>query len=153
MLATKVIHRLNRAVQQANIVVHGRGNGPVAASLPKEGEPMPDLPIPREWILEGNPVATGRVLTISGDGGMVIGTWECTAGRFHWIFDSDEFVQILGGEVHVEHEGKKLRLVEGDVALFPIGSRTIWHVPERVRKTFVHRHPSPIMRELLTIEG
>lgn len=153
ILATKVIHRLNRAVHQVNIAVYGRGASADSASLPTREEPMPELPIPREWILDGRPVATGRVLTKSADGGMVIGTWDCTAGRFHWNFDCDEFVQILAGEVHVDHDGKKLRLVEGDVALFPIGARTIWHVPVYVRKTFVHRHPAPILRELLTIDA
>jgi len=53
-------------------------------------------------------------------------------------------VHIISGEVLVTNElGEIRRLGPGDMAFFPAGSRSIWHVPHRVRKLAVCRHSMP----------
>jgi uncharacterized cupin superfamily protein len=99
-------------------------------------------PIKPDWIKEGVPEARSLFLTISPDEKIKSGIWECTAGRFTWIFDFDEVIQILEGEVRVESEGEVRILTAGSTAFFPYGLKTHWHVPKYVKKFFTHRYPS-----------
>jgi len=70
--------------------------------------------------------------------------WSCTAGRFNWRYAVDETLHIVSGEVFVTDEkGEIRRLGPGDMAFFPAGSCSIWHVPEEVRKLAVCRHSMP----------
>jgi uncharacterized cupin superfamily protein len=101
-------------------------------------------PITPEHVIEGDPIARSVQLTASGDELLSTYIWDCTAGRFHWHFGVDEIVHILDGEVHVTgDDGRTVVLQTGDVGHFPLGSHTIWHVPEYVRKLAVHRAPRP----------
>jgi hypothetical protein len=70
--------------------------------------------------------------------------WSCTAGRFKWYYTVEETLHIISGEVFVTNEkGEVRRLGPGDMAFFPAGSRSSWHVPERVLKLAVCRHTMP----------
>jgi uncharacterized cupin superfamily protein len=101
-------------------------------------------PITAEHVIEGDPVARSVQLTTSDDGLVSTYVWDCTAGRFHWHFGVDEVVHILDGEVHVTgDDGATAILRTGDVGHFPLGSHSVWHVPEYVRKLAVHRAPRP----------
>lgn len=113
-----------------------------AAVLPKVFEPLEEAPILPEWIEAGTPRATARILAKSGDGGLQMGVWHCTAGTFRWQFFEDEIVYIIDGHVEVQHDGRTLSLGAGSAAYFPIGSITRWHVQGHVYKFFVHRHPA-----------
>lgn len=100
-------------------------------------------PITPEHVIEGAPVARSAQLTASDCGAVTTYVWDCTAGRFHWHFGVDEVVHILDGEVHVtDDDGTTIVLRAGDVGHFPLGSHSIWHVPEYVRKFAVHRAPA-----------
>ena len=121
------------------------GLKPVAANIQR---PLESMPVPRDWILQGEPVATAVTLTESRDKRYRSGIWECTAGTFEWHFALDEIVHILEGEVFIETGDAKLHLKPGDVAHFPAGTSTRWHVPERVRKFFTHREPHRVERLL-----
>lgn len=121
------------------------GLKPSAANVQRPLEPMP---VPPDWIREGNPVATATMLTESRDKRYRSGIWECTAGTFDWHFALDEIVHILEGEVIVTYDDKRLHLKPGDVAHFPAGTSTLWHVPDRVRKFFTHREPHTVERVL-----
>ncbi|WP_445150977.1 cupin domain-containing protein [Baekduia sp. Peel2402] len=106
-------------------------------------------PITPEHVLEGEPIARSTQLTASDCGAVTTYVWDCTAGRFHWYFGVDEVVHILDGEVHVtDDDGTQHVLRAGDVGHFPLGSHSIWHVPEYVRKFAVHRAPArrPLVR-------
>lgn len=111
-----------------------------------QSAPIPDSlksePINPAWIKEGTPEARAMFLTTSGDSMIRSGIWECTAGKFDWIFAFDEVVQILEGEVHVEAEGQVRILRAGSTAYFPFGLKTHWHVPKYVKKFFTHHYPS-----------
>jgi uncharacterized cupin superfamily protein len=92
-------------------------------------------PINPEWILEGNPVARNHVLARSSDSLACTIVWDCTAGKFNWFYDIDETVHIVEGSVTVsDGQSPPKKLVAGDVAFFPVGTKAHWHVEEYVRK-------------------
>jgi uncharacterized cupin superfamily protein len=112
-------------------------------------QPLEAMPVPPDWILDGQPIARAITLTQSVDKRFRSGVWECTAGTFEWHFGVDEIVHILHGEVFIDcGEGRRLHLKPGDVAHFPAGTSTRWHVPEHVRKFFTHREPHGVERVL-----
>jgi uncharacterized protein len=116
---------------------------PVVFAAPADIELVPD-PIYSRWIIEGTPQARSRCLALSADGTSSVMAWSCTAGRFHWYYKVDEVVHIISGEVFVTDEkGEIRRLGPGDMAFFPAGSHSVWHVPEEVRKLAVCRHSMP----------
>jgi hypothetical protein len=103
------------------------------------------FPIDSAWIIEGDPIARGNVFLQSADKKISFGGWECTAGKFQWIFSWDEFVHIIEGEVTIREEnGKTITLRRGDLAHFPKGLKTVWHVPNYVRKVFTLRTDQPL---------
>jgi uncharacterized cupin superfamily protein len=92
-------------------------------------------PINPAWILEGEPVARKAILSSSQDTIAFTVRWDCTAGKFSWIYDLDETVHILEGSVIVSSENTPpKRLEAGDVAFFPAGTKAQWHVETYVRK-------------------
>ncbi|MFC5453831.1 cupin domain-containing protein [Prosthecobacter fluviatilis] len=99
-------------------------------------------PINPDWILEGNPIARATTLAIAPDQTLSCAVWECSAGKFKWVFGLDEIIQILEGEVVIEEqtpERKVHTLRVGDTALFPDGLTTHWTVTNYVRKFAIHR--------------
>jgi uncharacterized cupin superfamily protein len=99
-------------------------------------EPMP---IPAEWVLEGDPQAAGVILWKSADGKHCMGIWECSPGTFDWTH-TDETATIAQGRATVTPEGgEPMELGAGDVAFFPEGTKSRWQVHETVRKSF-HLH-------------
>jgi uncharacterized cupin superfamily protein len=103
------------------------------------------MPIPDAHVLDGAPMARSVKLTESADARISTHIWDCTAGRFRWSFDVDEIVHILEGEVHVTDEaGRTVTLRAGDVGHFALHSRTVWDVPDYVRKLAFHRAPRPV---------
>lgn len=106
---------------------------------------LPPMPIEPTWIESGSPVARGKILVQSADLCLSSGLWECTAGDFRWTFGWDEFVHILEGEVTIREEGGETRTLRaGDIAHFPLGLTTHWHVPRYVKKVFTLRTPQPL---------
>jgi len=105
-------------------------------------------PIPRAWILEGSPVARDKRLAGSTDGLACTFMWDCTAGRFNWVYDHDEVAHVLEGSAVVEDAaGVRRQLQPGDTLLFPAGSRYQWTVPKYIRKiAFLHTPLPPEMR-------
>src|SRR5262245_6934086 len=107
---------------------------------------LPPMPIDPSWILEGKPTARGTVLVQSADKLLSSGLWSCTAGKFKWTFSWDEFIRVLEGEVTItDQTGKTITLKEGDIAHFPRGAETRWHVPHFVKKVFTLRTTEPFV--------
>jgi hypothetical protein len=105
---------------------------------------LPDDPIPPHWVIEGSPHVRSKRVAESRDGTSSVMVWSCTAGRFKWYYTVEETLHIISGEVFVTNEkGEVRRLGPGDMAFFPAGSRSSWHVPERVLKLAVCRHTMP----------
>jgi uncharacterized cupin superfamily protein len=104
-----------------------------------------DAPIPAGDVVSGAPQARSMDLHVSREGGVSMNYWDCTAGRFHWYYASDEMVQILEGEVHLTDEhGATFTLRAGDTAHFMAGATLLWEVPEYVRKLAFHRSPQSL---------
>lgn len=109
---------------------------------------LPDMPIPAEWIEEGNPVAHGQILLYSSDRRTASGLWECTPGRFMFIFPWDEFARLTDGEATIVQDGGPTIIARaGDIVHFPRNARTHWHITRTVRKVFFVRTPNPMTVE------
>jgi uncharacterized protein len=116
---------------------------PIVFATPADSELVAD-PIPPHWIIDGRPQARSRRLAQSADGTAAAMAWSCSAGRFYWHYAVDETLHIISGEVIVTDErGQARRLGPGDMAFFPAGSRSIWHVPVEVKKLAFCRHAMP----------
>jgi uncharacterized protein len=105
-------------------------------------------PLPRAWIIEGNPVARDKPLIDSGGRLPRAIMWDCTAGRFDWSYEDDEVAHVLEGLAIIEDAaGVRQMLHTGDTFLFRAGSRYQWTVPNYVRKiAFSYSPVSPQMR-------
>jgi uncharacterized protein len=115
------------------------GNRPAEMELER-------APIPRDWILAGNPQAREKELARSSGGATRVVVWSCTKGSFRWQYLVDEMVHILSGEAFIaDHAGTTRRLGPGDVALFPAGSWAVWRVTEDIRKVAVLNARLPAM--------
>lgn len=119
-------------------------------------------PIEPSWIKEGAPVARAVTLSESPDTLLTAGLWDCTAGTFTWIFQTDEIVHILEGEVRVRDGDTTHVLVPGSVCYFPCGLETVWEVPSYVKKSFIlraqrrsrlRRAASAVKRRLIALSG
>ncbi len=100
-------------------------------------------PFPNEWVLDGTPHASGKVIARSADHAMAVVVWSCTPGRFEWHYETDEVAHFLAGEVFIGEGGAERRLTAGDTAVFVAGSKCIWRVTQEVRKVAVCRLPVP----------
>ncbi|MCB1544296.1 MAG: DUF861 domain-containing protein [Methylobacteriaceae bacterium] len=104
-----------------------------------------DAPIPKDWIVSGEPRARMAELSRSRDGAAVSVVWDCTAGEFDWRFGVDEWVHILEGAVEVRDEqGQWSELAPGSVALFRAGVVSRWRVRTYVRKLAICRVAMPV---------
>jgi uncharacterized cupin superfamily protein len=112
------------------------------ASLPAD---LPSITLPQHEILEGTPDARGLFTAESADGNASAGFWSCDVGRYEFVFDYDEFIYLIAGEVIVTERGsdRQWTLREGDTAHFPQGVTTEWRVTRRMTKYFVARAPFP----------
>jgi uncharacterized protein len=116
---------------------------PVTFARPTDIE-LADDPIRENWVIQGSPQVRSKRVAESADGTSSVMVWSCTAGRFNWYYLVEETLHIIAGEVFVTNEaGHILRLGPGDMAFFPAGSRSIWHVPQYVLKLAVCRHRMP----------
>ncbi len=126
-----------------SIIVHCEPNAQLKSS-----------PINPAWILEGQPAARNALLSTSDDTTACTILWDCTAGKFNWHYDFDETVHIVEGSVTVSSDSTPpKRLVAGDVAFFPVGTKAHWHVETYVRKVafcrrVLPRQAVPIIRVL-----
>jgi uncharacterized protein len=103
-------------------------------------------PIEPSWILEGNPVAESSLLSRSADGQAWTVVWQCSEGRFSWIYDYDETILILEGSIVLESdEMHPTRYGPGDVIFFKEGARAKWRVQNRVRKLAFCRKTQPLL--------
>lgn len=108
-----------------------------------------EAPINPEWVIEGAPHARNLELSRSPDGMARTVLWDCTPGRFEWIYDIDETIHILEGSVMLDDgvAGPR-RHGPGDVVFFPAGARVLWTVETHVRKLAFFRRglPAPLAK-------
>lgn len=113
---------------------------PVFESVRLDDVVLSPAPIDPSWVIEGDPVARSGQWSTSPDTTTSTWVWDCTAGRFHWHFESDETIHVIEGEVIVRSEGQEPRTLRaGDAALFYADTWAEWHVPNYVRKHAILR--------------
>ena len=118
---------------------------PNATVRPASSIAMSDFDISKEQILEGNPTAKIWISAQSADKTVTQGVWQCTAGRFTWEHEGDDFVMLLEGEAVVtEESGNVHTLRAGDFGFFPNGMKTTWQVDQFLKKTFTLRTAEPL---------
>jgi hypothetical protein len=101
-------------------------------------------PIYPQWVLEGNPIARNKLLSVSPDGAASSYIWDCTAGRFNWHYEVEETIYVIeGGVVLKDASGFSHRLRAGDSYFFPAGTCAEWHVENYIRKFALIRTPLP----------
>ncbi|MBS8261906.1 DUF861 domain-containing protein [Roseibium polysiphoniae] len=107
-------------------------------------------PINPDWILEGNPEAKVRNLSVMSRGWATTDHWSCTAGKFRWYYDWDETVMFLEGEVVItDDEGQVYVGRPGTSLFFPAGSSATWVVPRYIRKIAFNQRPVPAYLHIL----
>lgn len=95
------------------------------------------MPLPQDWILDGEPSPEGAVLIKSPDGSQCSGLWSCGKGRFRYEFKTHETAHILEGVAEIEEAGGESYTIRaGDVVHFPRELSTIWSIREPIRKIF-----------------
>lgn len=118
---------------------------PIAIVTP-DFDKLDPAPLPADWVIEGTPHATATSISKSTDRTCAVVAWSCTPGRFHWYYSVDETLYITAGAVDVTDENGKVRhLKAGDLAYFPAGSHSIWHVTETITKVAFCRHHIPFL--------
>lgn len=102
-------------------------------------------PINPKWILYGNPVARGALMSETDDESVATYMWDCTDGTFIWRYDVDEVVHILEGSVTILDTVTFIQyeLKQGDSVLFHKGTLALWSVEKYVRKLAVLHSPLP----------
>ena len=101
-------------------------------------------PIQGGWIIEGEPKTMAAEIAHTDDGSTKVYVWQTSAATFHWNYESDEIVQITDGDVFIaDGNGPARHLGPGDVAFFPAGAKTIWRVPDHLRKIATLKRPLP----------
>ncbi|MEW1723246.1 cupin domain-containing protein [Streptomyces sp. NPDC093109] len=89
------------------------------------------------FLVEGR--RTGELSEVRGREDVRTGVFRVAEGAYPdrtavpYLFDSDEYVWIIEGEVHVKTNEEELVLRAGDSAFFPRGSESTWtfHAPFR----------------------
>jgi len=124
---------------------------PSQQATPLPLQPMTGAPA---TITLGTPNFRAAPYAASADGGTSSGIWASDGpSTFEWRFESDETVYILQGQVDVTYQGHQFSLRPGDTAVFQAGTQAVWHVPEKVLKSYTLNHPSTLTRWWRQLRG
>ncbi|HEU0035269.1 MAG TPA: cupin domain-containing protein [Kofleriaceae bacterium] len=118
-------------------------NEPSTVTVTAVPDRLDALELPPHEVLEGSPHAGLRFTAKSADDEAAAGFWSCEVGRYEFVFDYDEFVYLIRGEIVITEAGSNRTLVlrAGESAHFPQGTTSIWQVTQPVLKYFVARRP------------
>ena len=98
-----------------------------------------DYPMPDEIFIEGRADAKVHWLHASapGEPAYYAGLWTAQPCKFNYEFMLHESAHILEGSVTVTANGETLHLGPGDIAYFPKGTKSVWHITAPLKKIFV----------------
>jgi uncharacterized cupin superfamily protein len=73
-----------------------------------------------------------------GEGVLYSGLWTHEPASFPYVFPGDETFHVLEGELTIEVDGgDSVTLTPGDIASFPKGQSSTWHITKPFKKFFV----------------
>jgi uncharacterized cupin superfamily protein len=105
----------------------------VSTITPETGAPAPDR------LISGNPEFTTWNVE-EADGGLYVGIWQATPGKWRIVYDEWEYFHILEGySVVTEDGGEPIHLRAGDRLILRPGFKGTWEVIETTRKDYVIR--------------
>ena len=88
--------------------------------------------------ISGNPQASGKILSVNGDGSSECGLWSCTPGTRKVAFAADEFCYFLSGKgTYVHDTGEEIPVQAGAVVFFPKGWSGTSIITEPLSKAFM----------------
>ena len=88
-------------------------------------------------IVQGNPVASGRIDYVSPDGSSRLGIWRCTGGVFDCNELGEELQTILQGRLILTlGDEPPIECTRGDSVFTRKGQRVRWEIRETVIKLF-----------------
>jgi uncharacterized cupin superfamily protein len=91
-----------------------------------------------EDVIEGEPNARIHWVRPEGTGAQAVGIYRGDPCVFRYTWHTDETIYVLEGRARVEVEGgETIELGVGDVASFPAGGRSVWHLLEPFCELFV----------------
>jgi len=98
----------------------------------------------------GPPKAIGGELDItdalhftSADKSFTVGIWESSPGKFHAVYEEDEFYYMIQGRVVIaDRQGNGRTFHPGDCIVVPAGFIGTWEVLEPTKKFYAHHRPS-----------
>ena len=99
-------------------------------------------PLPEREVVEGSRDAMTFIAAEAEDEAARSGLWSCPVGTYRFYFPYEEHTYIIEGRVEVTDDlnGRVLHVLgPGDMAFFPIGSKTVWKITEPLKKFFVMR--------------
>jgi len=98
-----------------------------------------------DLVISGNPVHTSWLHFSGADDSFRSGIWESTAGVFNGpMNDQIEFCHILEGSATIVINGEtKIEVKAGDSFVMDNGLQPVWHVEDRVKKSFVIMSTAP----------
>lgn len=95
---------------------------------------------PSKTATEGNPVTSGKILSVNPNGSSECGIWSCTPGTREILIASDEFCVFLGGKGRYIHEkGDEISVEAGSIVFFPGGWAGTSIITETLSKAFMSR--------------
>jgi uncharacterized cupin superfamily protein len=120
----------------------------------RETKPLAFYSVPAGWVQSGAPIFRSTTFGVSHDRSTSTGLWECLGpATFDWHYGNDESIYILEGHAHVEYLGCNLALSAGDCTHFAAGTVARWHVPERVKKSYMLYNPGRLIRKMRMVTG
>lgn len=95
---------------------------------------------PSKATIEGSPRASGKILSVNGDGSSECGLWSCTPGTRTVSFAADEFCYFVSGAGrYVRDDGEEIAVSAGSAVFFPAGWAGTSIITETLTKAFMSR--------------
>ena len=96
-------------------------------------------------VLEGRPTFSETILWISEDESRLSGIWSSTVGKWECVWPWHETCHLLEGQLEmIDHLGKSVILIPGDMFHCIKGAKHIFNVLQPVRKLMFLFHDSSI---------
>jgi uncharacterized protein len=79
----------------------------------------------------------------SADSAFLAGIWESTPGKFHAVYEEDEFYYLISGRVTIaDSAGNGRTFNPGECIVVPAGFVGTWEVLEPTKKFYAHHRPT-----------